>query len=63
MITLTVQIKSKSKGWVDQTLVVIMDDTNTSEFDTQVAQLKSELPTNFAARIKIENAGSISYMW
>jgi hypothetical protein len=63
MITLTVQIKSTSKGWVDQTIVTIMDDTNSTEFDAQVAQLKTELPVDYVARIKIENAGSISYTW
>ena len=63
MITLTVQIKSMSKGWVDQTIITIIHDPNGSELITQTAQLKSELPVGFAARIKIDNGGNISYTW
>jgi len=60
MVTLTVQIKSLSKGWVDGTIVVVFDHTL---LESELALLLSELPVGFAARIKINTNGKITYKW
>lgn len=60
MITLTMQMKHTTKGWIDSTIVVVL---NPSLLVEETAALVSELPEGIAARVKIDNSGIVSYDW
>lgn len=58
MTTLTVQFKHIKKGWEDQTVVTVF---NPEVLNQEVTTLQAELPKDISARVKIDNAGKVSY--